>query len=59
VYTKLEEHYNDLVDMEFTIENGVLYMLQARAGKRTAFAMVKLALDFVQEGKWTKEHALL
>lgn len=34
-------------------------MLQARAGKRTAFAMVKLALDFVKEGKWTKEHALL
>lgn len=59
VYQKLEKFYNDLVDLEFTIEDGKLYMLQARAGKRTAFAMVKLAIDFVKEGKWTKEHALL
>ena len=59
VYEKLEKHYNDLVDLEFTIEDGKLYMLQARSGKRTAFAMVKVALDMVKEGKWTKEHALL
>lgn len=59
VYQKLETHYNDLVDLEFTIENGKLYMLQARSGKRTAFAMVKVAIDMVAEKKWTKEHALL
>ncbi|CAL6082657.1 Pyruvate [Hexamita inflata] len=59
VYKKLEEQYNDLVDLEFTVEDGKLYMLQARSGKRTAFAMAKLAIDFVKEGKWTKEHALL
>ena len=59
VYATLEKYYNDLVDLEFTIEDGKLYMLQARVGKRTGFAMVKLAIDFVKEGKWTKEHALL
>lgn len=59
VYKKLEEYYNDLVDLEFTVQDGILYMLQARSGKRTAFAMAKLAIDFHKEGKWTKEHALL
>lgn len=59
VYAKLEKFYNDLVDLEFTVQDGKLYMLQARSGKRTAFAMARLAIDFVKEGKWTKEHALL
>ena len=54
----LEEHYKDMQDMEFTIENGKLYMLQTRNGKRTAEAALKIAVDFVLEGKITKEEAL-
>ena len=48
---KLEYHYRDMQDMEFTIEDGKLYMLQTRKGKRTAPAAVKIAMDMVQEGK--------
>jgi pyruvate,orthophosphate dikinase len=55
----LENHYKDMQDMEFTIENGKLYMLQTRNGKRTAFAAIKIAVDMVSEGKITKEEALL
>lgn len=55
----LEEHYRDMQDMEFTIENGKLYMLQTRNGKRTASAAIKIAVDLVKEGKITEEEALL
>lgn len=56
---KLEKHYRDMQDMEFTIEKGKLYMLQTRNGKRTAQAAVKLAIDLVNEGLLTKEEAIL
>jgi pyruvate,orthophosphate dikinase len=56
---KLENHYRDMQDMEFTIENGKLYMLQTRSGKRTAQAAVKIAVDMVSEGLLTKEEAIL
>ncbi|MDD3765996.1 MAG: pyruvate, phosphate dikinase [Eubacteriales bacterium] len=56
---KLENHYRDMQDMEFTIENKKLYMLQTRSGKRTAQAAVKIAVDLVDEGLITKEQALL
>ena len=56
---KLENHYKDMQDMEFTIENGKLFMLQTRNGKRTAEAAIKIAVDMVNEGLITKEDALL
>ncbi len=56
---RLEDHYNDMQDMEFTIENGKLFLLQTRNGKRTATAAVKIAVDLVNEGKISKEEALL
>ena len=55
----LESHYKDMQDMEFTIENGKLFMLQTRNGKRTAQAALKVAVDMVNEGMITKEEALL
>ncbi len=55
----LENHYKDMQDMEFTIENGKLFMLQTRNGKRTAEAALKIAVDLVNEGMITKEEALL
>ena len=55
----LEEHYKDMQDMEFTIEDGKLFMLQTRNGKRTAQAALKIAVDLVNEGMITKEEALL
>ena len=55
----LETHYKDMQDMEFTIENGKLYMLQTRNGKRTAHAALQIAVDMVKEGLITKEEALL
>ncbi len=56
---KLEKHYHDMQDMEFTIERGKLYMLQTRNGKRTAAAALKIACDLVDEGMITKEEAVL
>ena len=56
---KLENHYKDMQDMEFTIENGKLYILQTRNGKRTAKAAVKIAVDLVKEGLISKEEAVL
>ncbi len=56
---KLELHYKDLQDVEFTIERGRLWMLQTRSGKRTARAAVKAAVDMVNEGLITKEEAIL
>jgi pyruvate,orthophosphate dikinase len=50
VYKKLESHYRDMQDIEFTIESGKLYLLQTRTGKRTGFAAVKIACDMVAEG---------
>jgi pyruvate,orthophosphate dikinase len=65
VYTQFEEiaqrlegHYRDMQDLEFTIERGTLYMLQTRSGKRTAPAAIKIAVDMVNEGVLTKEEAL-
>ncbi len=55
----LEKHYKDMQDMEFTIEDGKLFMLQTRNGKRTASAALKIAVDLVNEGMLTKEEALL
>ena len=55
----LEDHYNDMQDMEFTIENGKLFILQTRNGKRTASAAVKIAVDLVNEGRISKEDAVL
>ena len=55
----LENHYNDMQDMEFTIENGKLYMLQTRNGKRTAKAALKIACDLVKEGKIDEKQAVL
>lgn len=56
---RLEDHYTDMQDMEFTIENGKLYMLQTRNGKRTAAAALKVAVDLVEEGKISTEEAVL
>ena len=58
VCEKLEKHYRDMQDMEFTVENGKLYMLQCRNGKRTAQAALKIACDLVDEGMRTEEEAV-
>lgn len=58
-YKKLEKHYCDMLDLEFTIQEGKLYMLQTRVGKRTGIAAVKIATDMVQEGLILKREALL
>lgn len=55
----LEKHYKDMQDMEFTIENGKLYFLQTRNGKRTAHAALKIAVDMVNEGMITEEEAIM
>ncbi|MBR3503981.1 MAG: pyruvate, phosphate dikinase, partial [Clostridia bacterium] len=55
----LESHYRDMQDMEFTVENGKLYMLQCRNGKRTASAAIKIACDLIDEGMISEEEALL
>ena len=54
----LEKHYHDMQDMEFTVENGKLYMLQCRSGKRTAQAALKIACDLVDEGMRSEEEAV-
>ena len=56
---KLETHYRDMQDMEFTIEKGVLYMLQTRNGKRTAPAAVRIAIDLVKQGLITEQEAVM
>ncbi len=56
---KLEQHYRDMQDLEFTIQDGRLWMLQTRNGKRTGAAMVKIAMDMMREGLVTKKEALL
>ncbi len=59
VCDKLEDHYREMQDVEFTIEQGKLWMLQTRDGKRTAKAAIKIAVDMANEGLITKEQALL
>ncbi len=59
ITTRLEKHYRDMQDFEFTIQEGKLYMLQTRNGKRTGLAAVKVALQMVEEGLITKEEAIL
>ncbi len=59
IATKLEAYFHDMQDMEFTIEDGTLYMLQTRNGKRTAQAALQIAVDLVAEGKITEREAVL
>lgn len=59
IYKKLELHYRDMQDIEFTVQNKKLWMLQTRSGKRTAQASIKIAVDMVSEGLISKEEALL
>ena len=59
IANKLEAHYRDMQDMEYTIEEGKLFMLQTRNGKRTAAAALKIAVDLVDEGVLTEEEAVL
>ena len=59
IASKLENHYRDMQDMEFTIQEGKLYFLQTRNGKRTAPAAIQIACDLVDEGMITKEEAVL
>ena len=59
IYQKLEKHYKEMLDIEFTIQEGILYMLQTRTGKRTAAAALKIAVDMVEEGLIDKETAIM
>jgi pyruvate,orthophosphate dikinase len=59
IYKTLEKHYRDMQDIEFTIQNKRLWMLQTRSGKRTGFAAFKIAVDMVEEGLITREEALM
>src|SRR5256884_155797 len=59
VRVKLEKHYRDMQDMEFTVEDGTLYMLQTRTGKRTPAAAFRIAVDMANEKLITKEEAIL
>ena len=59
VFLRLEKHYRDMQDIEFTVENNILWMLQTRSGKRTAKAAIKIAVDMVKEKLITKKEAIL
>ncbi len=59
IFDQLEEHFRDMMDIEFTIENGKLYILQSRSGKRTANSAVKIAVDMVKEKMITEQEAVL
>jgi pyruvate,orthophosphate dikinase len=59
IAVKLEKHYREMQDVEFTIENGKLWMLQTRDGKRTAQAAVRIAVDMAEEGLITREEAVM
>ena len=59
IQERLEKHYRDMQDMEFTIQDGNLWLLQTRNGKRTGMAMVKIAMDMLDEGLITEEEALM
>ena len=58
IYNRLEKHYRDMQDIEFTIQNGKLWMLQTRSGKRTGFAAVRMAVEMTEEGLISKEQAI-
>jgi pyruvate,orthophosphate dikinase len=58
ILEKLDRHYDDMQDVEFTIEEGTLYILQTRNAKRPAQAAVRVAVDMVRDGRWSREHAL-
>ncbi len=59
IYNKLEKHYKDMQDIEFTVQDGKLYMLQTRVGKRTGAASLKIAIDLVKEGLIDKKEAVM
>ena len=59
IYMKLEKHYKEMLDIEFTIQEGTLYMLQTRSGKRTAAAAIRIAVEMVEEGLIDKETAIM
>ena len=59
IYGILEKHYRDMQDMEFTVENGKLWMLQTRNGKRTAKAALRIAVELASEGLITEEEAVM
>ena len=59
IQDKLEHHYHDMQDMEFTVQEGKLWFLQTRNGKRTGTAMVKIAMDMVREGKISEKEAIM
>ena len=59
IYRKLEDHYKDMLDIEFTVQDGKLYMLQTRVGKRTAAASLRIAIDMVKERRIDKQTALM
>src|SRR4030095_7689740 len=58
IYEKLERHYRDMQDLEFTVEKGKLWMLQTRSGKRTAKAALRIAVELANEGLITREEAV-
>ena len=58
VFIRLEKHYRDMQDIEFTVENNKLWMLQTRSGKRTAKAAIKIAVDMVKEKLISKKDAI-
>src|SRR4029077_10817032 len=58
ITTRLEKHYRDMQDFEFTIQDGKLYMLQTRNGKRTGLSAVRIAMQMVEEGLISKEEAI-
>jgi len=59
IYRKLEKHYKDMLDLEFTVQDGKLYMLQTRVGKRTAAASLQIAIDMVKEGLIDRKEAVM
>jgi pyruvate,orthophosphate dikinase len=59
IFSKLENHYRDMQDIEFTVEHGILYLLQTRNGKRTPYASVKIAVDLAEEERISKEEAVM
>jgi pyruvate,orthophosphate dikinase len=59
IYRKLEDHYKDMLDIEFTVQDGKLYMLQTRVGKRTAAAALRIAIDMVKEKRIDKKTAVM
>jgi pyruvate,orthophosphate dikinase len=59
IYQRLEHHYKDMLDLEFTVQDGKLFMLQTRIGKRTAVAALRIAVEMVEEGLIDEKTAVL